>query len=78
MAYLQLDGVLNHILPLIQDTDHPTQPSKPAIKAFIQQYTLDDFEKRVNPPHTYPPRVLQDDYYPFMLELQQINTGAEY
>jgi len=35
LTYFQLDGVLNHILPLIQDTDYATRPSKPAIKAFI-------------------------------------------
>jgi len=55
-GYLQLDGVLNHILPLIKDTNEPIRPSKDAIQAFIQQYTLEDFDKRPNPPHTYPPR----------------------
>jgi len=45
MTYLQIDGVLDHILPLIQNTDRLTQPSKVAIKAFIQEYTLNDFEK---------------------------------
>jgi len=54
-GYLQLDGVLNHILLLIQDTNEPTRPSKAAIQAFIQQYTLEDFGKRQNQPHTYPP-----------------------
>jgi len=45
IVYLQIDGVLNHLLPLIQDTDRSTRPSKLAIKAFIQEYTLNDFEK---------------------------------
>jgi len=52
--HLQIDGVLNNILPLIEDTTQPTRPTKPAIRAYIQQYTLEDFGKRVNPPHTYP------------------------
>jgi len=55
-GYLQLDGVLNHILPLIQDTNEPTRPSKAVIQALIQQYTLEDFTKRPNPRHTYLPR----------------------
>jgi len=53
-GYLQLDGVHNYILPLIEDTNEPTRPSKAAIQAFIQQCTLEDFDKRPNLPHTYP------------------------
>jgi len=56
-GYLQLDGVLNHILPLTQNTNELTRPSKAAIQAFIQQNTLEDFDKTPNPPHTYPPQV---------------------
>ena len=54
--HLQIDGILNNILPLIEDTTQPIRPAKPAIRAYIQQYTLEDFDKRPNPPHTYPPR----------------------
>jgi len=55
-SHLQIDGILNNILPLIEETTQPTRPAKPAIRAYIQQYTLRDFDKRPNPPHTYPPR----------------------
>jgi len=55
-SHLQIDGILNNILPLIGDTKQPTRPLKPAIRAFIQQYTLEDFNRRANPPHTYPSR----------------------
>jgi len=43
-------------MPLIRDTNKPTRPSKATIQALIQQYTLEDFDKRPNPPHTYLPR----------------------
>ena len=36
-SHLQIDGILNNILPLIEDTKQPTRPSKPARRAFIQQ-----------------------------------------
>jgi len=55
-SHLQIDAILNNILPLIEDTKQPTRPSKPAIRAFIQQYTLEDFDRRPNPPHTYAPQ----------------------
>jgi len=55
-SHLQIDGILNNILLLIEDTKSPTRPSKPAIRAFIHQYILEDFDRRPNPPHTYPPR----------------------
>jgi len=54
-SHLQIDRIHNNILPLIQDTTQLTRPAKPAICAYIQQYTLEDFDKRPNPPHTYPP-----------------------
>jgi len=55
-SYLQIDGIHNNILPLIEDTTQLTQLVKLAIWAYIQQYTLEDFNKRPNPPHTYLPR----------------------
>jgi len=55
-SHLQIDGILNNILPLIEDTTQPTRPAKPAIRAYIQQYTLEDFDKRPKPPHTYLPQ----------------------
>jgi len=48
-SHLQIDGILNNILPLIEDTAQPTRPANPAIRAYIQQYTLEDFDKRPNP-----------------------------
>jgi len=56
VSHLQIDGILHNILPLIEDTTQPTRPAKAAIRAYIQQYTLGDFNKRPNPPHTYLPR----------------------
>ena len=56
-SHLQIDGTRNNILPLIENTTQPTRPSKPAMRVYIQQYTLEDFDKRPNPPHTYPSRV---------------------
>jgi len=63
-SHLQIDGIRNNILPLFQDTTQPTRPTKPAIRGDIQPYTLEDFDKRPNPPHTYPSRA-------------QNNTGAK-
>jgi len=54
-SHLQIDRILNNILRLIEDTRQPTPPSKAAIRAFIQEYTLEDFGRGPNPPHTYPP-----------------------
>jgi len=55
-SHLQIDRIHNKMLPLIEDTTQPVRPAKPAIRACIQQYTLEDFDKRPNPLHTYPPR----------------------
>ncbi|PLW25015.1 hypothetical protein PCASD_24243 [Puccinia coronata f. sp. avenae] len=55
LKYLQLDGVLNHILPLVDPTN-PTRPTKAAVRAFLTRFTLEDFDRRPNPPYTYPAR----------------------
>ena len=52
-SHLQIDGILNNILPPIENTKQSTQPSKPTLRTFLQQYTLEDFDKRTNPPYTY-------------------------
>ena len=48
--------MLNYILPLIEDPQKPSRPPKPAIRSFITDFTIQDFLKRPNPPHTDPPR----------------------
>jgi len=55
-TYLQINGILDNMLPLIEDTTQPTRLAKLAICVYIQLYTLEDFDKRPNPPYTYPPR----------------------
>ncbi|KAF8448476.1 hypothetical protein BGX38DRAFT_1330336 [Terfezia claveryi] len=58
LAYLQLDGVLNHILPLINfPEEYPTKPPKAGIRTFMNEFALKDFDNRLNPPHTYPPGI---------------------
>jgi len=36
VSHLHINGILNNILPLIEDTTQPTLPAKPAIRAYIQ------------------------------------------
>ena len=56
LRYLQLDGVTNHILPLIEDPHHLERPSKKTINKYLKEFTIKEFEGRPNPPHTYPLR----------------------
>ena len=42
--YLQLDGVTNHILPLIANPHHPERPSKKTINKFLKELTIKEFE----------------------------------
>jgi len=55
-SHLQMDGIHNNILLFIEDTKQPTRLSKPPMRAFIQQYTVEDFDRRPNPPYTYLPQ----------------------
>jgi len=55
-SHFQIDRIRNNILPVIEDTAQPTRLAKLAIHTYMQQYTLEDFHQRPNPPHTYPPQ----------------------